>query len=724
MIVGFIAYVALLQLARLRRTLMDRSAVDRVSAVLAMGELDSFEESLRRDGYGVERAGRIAYVLARRLLWALALRRWTSAVLMLLVQWWLHPSPWIPGLVLGSWTVLVTAMGTFTASRHGYRPFHGNRTRKEWGFLAPALFVQVVAIAWAFVLAWDGISGWTADELGASLAPLALSVVVLGVSHVPVQVADKWGRRLRPSEFAGNAPANCILYLRSFADDDARLGAAPMDAGFLGGPIFALTRPRFEEFVTATVAGEGPMLAIGRPGERLPELGATRTYWSDHDWQEAVLTTVHRAERVLLVAGLTGGLAWEIEQLRALGMLRKALVLIPPGPPAETRRRVERAIADLGLEAVDLTHYRPEFLLAIGFDAEDRGFFYTGTGRAWPAYFYAITLQSAILRGRDEVRRRADRNVRSSPRERPQRAGARDTVRAARQLNVGSNAYEREDDVVAVAALREGLSYERASRSVRYFLRSFLADALRRSGERSGAMDVLRELVDASRHDLAAAGGRDPVYRISTESVAASEAVLEGLDRIAEIQGELGDRVAQLNTLDELAEEAQASHPDRRAQALLERTKVYLDTARLAEARRAVDEAINEAAQRNDVRGAGRAHLLRARVLSRAGEQGPAWESLVAADNAFAKARDDEWRGEAQRMMGIARRDEGDLAEATRHLIEGLRLALSVGDEFVRDSCTALLIGVGTAARETGLAAAADAAFTAVANAENAPGNS
>jgi hypothetical protein len=47
----------------------------------------------------------------------------------------------------------------------------------------------------------------------------------------------------------------------------------------------------------------GPFVAIGRPGERLPQLGAIRLYVADPEWQEMVTRLMSEAALVVLRAG-------------------------------------------------------------------------------------------------------------------------------------------------------------------------------------------------------------------------------------------------------------------------------------------------------------------------------------------------------------------------------------------------------------------------------------
>ena len=89
-----------------------------------------------------------------------------------------------------------------------------------------------------------------------------------------------------------------VVYLRSFDDDvrgSARLGE--------------LTE---EEHIAGVLSHFGPFVAVGRPGERLPEVGAHRFYVSDSDWQDEVRSLVKSASLIVLRTGESAGLKWEL----------------------------------------------------------------------------------------------------------------------------------------------------------------------------------------------------------------------------------------------------------------------------------------------------------------------------------------------------------------------------------------------------------------------------
>lgn len=118
------------------------------------------------------------------------------------------------------------------------------------------------------------------------------------------------GRRMRaiPAEqqlAATERPP--VLFLRSFDDDDL-LDPTPRMI-----PLGDFFPRRYEESLVQPLEGVGPMVSIGRPGNRLPMLGGARLFVSDRHWQEAVNHLREHAAAVVLMIGRTEGLWWEIE---------------------------------------------------------------------------------------------------------------------------------------------------------------------------------------------------------------------------------------------------------------------------------------------------------------------------------------------------------------------------------------------------------------------------
>lgn len=136
---------------------------------------------------------------------------------------------------------------------------------------------------------------------------VALSPAVVAIFPWSIRLIAK-GRQMRAEralELLARDPRPPVLFLRSFQDDD------------LIDPSFPATNQivpvRYESRLVKSLKTLGPAVALGRPGEAQPELGAARLYVGDSDWQDAISYFIDRAVAVVAVVGRSQGLWWEIE---------------------------------------------------------------------------------------------------------------------------------------------------------------------------------------------------------------------------------------------------------------------------------------------------------------------------------------------------------------------------------------------------------------------------
>jgi hypothetical protein len=121
-----------------------------------------------------------------------------------------------------------------------------------------------------------------------------------------------------------------VLYLRGFGDDP---NAAVVDR--LPGALITamLTVHSREEQLIGALGAFGPVVAVGRPGERLPHLGAARFYLPGDDWQPGVLRLMELSQLIVLRLGEGEGLWWEVDQACATQPPGKLVLLIPGDRP-------------------------------------------------------------------------------------------------------------------------------------------------------------------------------------------------------------------------------------------------------------------------------------------------------------------------------------------------------------------------------------------------------
>lgn len=89
-----------------------------------------------------------------------------------------------------------------------------------------------------------------------------------------------------------------ILYLRSFKDD--------IDVSK------SIKNYTIEEELAIVLNEIGPVITVGKPGEKLPLPGAARTYLKKNKWQKKVTDLMLKSKLVVLQIGETDGIWWEM----------------------------------------------------------------------------------------------------------------------------------------------------------------------------------------------------------------------------------------------------------------------------------------------------------------------------------------------------------------------------------------------------------------------------
>lgn len=122
------------------------------------------------------------------------------------------------------------------------------------------------------------------------------------------------------------------LYLRSFFDDQVKvLRDGLRYRVWLTDPLLSNIRfMRFEEVIADAVWPFGGLIALARPGEKLPELGAVRVAAEGQDWQETIESLMEESQHIVMMVGLTSGLKWEFQQAQIHGRQAKLLLVTPP----------------------------------------------------------------------------------------------------------------------------------------------------------------------------------------------------------------------------------------------------------------------------------------------------------------------------------------------------------------------------------------------------------
>ena len=131
-----------------------------------------------------------------------------------------------------------------------------------------------------------------------------------------------------------------ILYLRPFKADklrypDVNSKSHARIATAIGGVIGLMMRflgsarsPAAEELMVGILKERGPVIAIGRPKERIPPVGAARIYVGD-EWKDVVRKYLEISQMVLMFAGTTPGFAWELGEIFRSAPFKPTMIVLP-----------------------------------------------------------------------------------------------------------------------------------------------------------------------------------------------------------------------------------------------------------------------------------------------------------------------------------------------------------------------------------------------------------
>jgi len=154
----------------------------------------------------------------------------------------------------------------------------------------------------------------------------ALAVVIVKVGIIFKRLARAASRRSYAAQVV-NDPRPPILFLRSFRDDQVTLRQQGLiNHYFRAEP----TKHRLDHLLVEEFSRYGPVVAIGRPGEKDLPFGAARTYVPDDHWRDEVTTLACSARAVVIVVDETDGVEWETSVMLQPEFVGKTLFLAAP----------------------------------------------------------------------------------------------------------------------------------------------------------------------------------------------------------------------------------------------------------------------------------------------------------------------------------------------------------------------------------------------------------
>jgi hypothetical protein len=126
-----------------------------------------------------------------------------------------------------------------------------------------------------------------------------------------------------------------VVYLRSFKDEETESSVvhrfnklASSDKTWLAAtvPNNGIQEQDALGYVFRKI---GPYIALGRPGEELPELGSSKLYASNSEWQDTIRDFLDKCRLVVFRAGVTESLRWELAEIVRTVIPKKLLMILP-----------------------------------------------------------------------------------------------------------------------------------------------------------------------------------------------------------------------------------------------------------------------------------------------------------------------------------------------------------------------------------------------------------
>ncbi len=188
-------------------------------------------------------------------------------------------------------------------------------------------FGWILLFTCVFVGAWNAASvmeDW--GSTGRSIGKVLVRVILGAIVFLPAIPFWYIGRKLAAPSARRQLerdPRPPVFYLRSFASDSDELTKQMIDG------VLKKDMPRStEENLVEQLRKVGPVIAVGKPEEPLPKLGAARLYVQDDVWQQVVAGIATDCALIVLRVGGTHGFWWEIEYAINRGKPEQILVWV------------------------------------------------------------------------------------------------------------------------------------------------------------------------------------------------------------------------------------------------------------------------------------------------------------------------------------------------------------------------------------------------------------
>ena len=134
----------------------------------------------------------------------------------------------------------------------------------------------------------------------------------------------------------------CVLYLRSFSLDSEIIGNSEKYS--------VLPKKSIEEILSRTTSKIGPFIAIADPKSKLQSIGAAKTKFGDHEWQSVVHDYTLKSKFIVMLAGDTTAIDWELSKIKSDNKDMDLLILF--GRPVINKLQYIMSDPDIDLSSI------------------------------------------------------------------------------------------------------------------------------------------------------------------------------------------------------------------------------------------------------------------------------------------------------------------------------------------------------------------------------------
>jgi len=114
-------------------------------------------------------------------------------------------------------------------------------------------------------------------------------------------------------------PRRAVLYLRTFDLDEERVNNSKWSV---------FPKKGVEEILSRITGNIGPFIAISNYKNKVQSIGAAKSSYADHEWQDAIRYYMDKSRFVAMLAGDSDAIDWELQTLALKKRKNDALVLL------------------------------------------------------------------------------------------------------------------------------------------------------------------------------------------------------------------------------------------------------------------------------------------------------------------------------------------------------------------------------------------------------------